>query len=280
MFGYVVVNKPELKIREFYEYQSYYCGLCKTLKQRWGMRGQISLSYDMTFLAMFLSLLYEPVEEELAERCAAHPMEKHRARHNEMMDYAADMNLMMTWYKCRDDFKDEGRVLKGIYGKSLGSEIDKIRSTYGRQYQAVHDNMEKLALLEGECCTDIDKLSGCFGHLLEEIFVVKQDEWESCLRRIGFYLGKFVYIMDAYDDLEQDRKKGCFNPFLHRAGKEGFDEWIKEILTMTAVEFASAFERLPIVEHVEVLRNIIYSGIWIRYEEIKKKRMEGNGGRQ
>ncbi|MDE5864014.1 MAG: hypothetical protein K2H34_06695 [Lachnospiraceae bacterium] len=279
MFGYVVVNKPELKIREFHEYQSYYCGLCRTLKQRWGIRGQISLSYDMTFLAILLSLLYEPVEEELAERCVAHPMEKHRARCNEMIVYAADMNLMLTWYKCRDDLKDEKRVVKGIYGISLGSGIDEIKNIYERQYRAVQDNMEKLAFLEGECCENIDNLSGCFGHLLEEIFVVKQDEWESCLRRMGFHMGKFVYLLDAYDDLEQDRKKGCFNPFLHRAEKEGFDEWIKEILTMTAVEFASAFERLPLVEHVDILRNIIYSGIWTRYGEVRKKRMEGNGGR-
>lgn len=279
MFGYVVVNKPELKIREFHEYQSYYCGLCRTLKQRWGLRGQISLSYDMTFLAMFLSLLYEPVEEERTERCVAHPTEKHRAKHNAMIDYAADMNLMLTWYKCQDDLKDENRRLRGIYGKSLSSGIGKMKSIYERQYQAVQDNMQKLLLLEEECCEDIDQLSGCFGHLLEEIFVVRQDEWETSLRRIGFYLGKFVYIMDAYDDLEEDSKKGCFNPFFNRGYTEGFDEWVKEILTMAAVEFAAAFERLPIVEYADVLRNIIYSGIWTRYEAVKKQRAEVNGGK-
>jgi len=274
MFGYVVVNKPELKIKEYHEYRSYYCGLCKALKRKSGMRGQISLSYDMTFLAMLLSLLYEPEQEEVLERCAVHFTEKQRIKRNEMIDYVADMNLMLTWYKCRDDFLDERKLSRGIYGKSIEKAVKKIGLCHDRQEQAVKRNMQRLLDLERAGCCDIDELSGTFGHLLEEIFVVKQDEWEKYLRRIGFYIGKFTYILDAYDDLEQDKKKGCFNPFFNREKEDNFDQWIKQLLTMIAAEFAGTFEKLPIVEDVEILRNIIYSGVWIRYEEVKKKRRE------
>ena len=74
MYGYVVMNKPELKIREYDEYRAYYCGLCKALKHAAGKRGQIALSYDMTFLALLLSALYEPETEKIQERCMIHPV--------------------------------------------------------------------------------------------------------------------------------------------------------------------------------------------------------------
>lgn len=274
MFGYVVVNKPELKIREFQEYRSYYCGLCRALQDRCGLRGQMSLSYDMTFLAMLLSCLYEPQQEKYEKRCALHPFAKQQVVKNEMIAYVADMNLLLTWYKCKDDYADERKLGKAVYGKSIESKVEKLQEQYARQAQAVKENMERLAALEQEESMDLDALSACFGHLLEEIFVVCQDEWETYLRKIGFYIGKFVYIIDAYDDLAQDKKKNCFNPFLKREQQEGFDAWVEQLLVLLAAEFAKEFEKLPIVEDVEILRNIIYSGIWTRYEEVKKKRME------
>ena len=103
----------------------------------------------------------------------------------------------------------------------------------------------------------------------------KEDEWEENLRRIGFYLGKFIYILDAYDDIEKDKKKGCFNPFIQKETERTFDDWIKQLLMLAAVEFAKEFEKLPIIEKdVEILRNIIYSGVWTRYEEVKHRRNE------
>ncbi len=274
MFGYVVVNKPELKIKDFEEYRSYYCGLCKALNKQAGVKGQMSLSYDMTFLAILLTLLYEPQELEYQSRCIVHPLTKHRMKQNRMIDYVADMNLLLTGYKCKDDFADDKNVAKACYGTILRGIIDKIKKTYQRQSKRIEDSLTQLISLEKERDYDIDKLSGCFGYLLEEIFVVQHDEWEPYLRKIGFYLGKFVYIMDAYDDLEQDMKKGRFNPFVEIGKEPGFDEWIKQLLVLIAAEFAKEFEKLPIIEHVDILRNIIYSGIWTKYEEVKKKRME------
>lgn len=274
MFGYVVVNKPELKIKDFEEYRSYYCGLCKALQSKAGVRGQLSLSYDMTFLAVLLSLLYEPEELECHSRCVVHPLSKHRMKQNAMIDYVADMNLLLTGYKCKDDFADEKNLVKVCYGSLLNGPVKKLRNTYERQIVQIEKYLLELSKLEKEKDYDIDKLSGCFGHLLEEIFVVKQDEWEPYLRRIGFYIGKFVYIIDAYDDLEKDRKKNCFNPFMEKEQDVEFDDWVKQLLVMIAAEFAKEFEKLPIVEHVDILRNIIYSGVWTRYEEVRTKRME------
>lgn len=119
---------------------------------------------------------------------------------------------------------------------------------------------------------DIDLLSGCFGRILAEIFVYREDEWKPIMQQIGFMLGKFVYIMDAYEDVEKDEKNHCFNPFIVKCKTEGFDDWVKDVLTLTASSCAREFEKLPIILDVEILRNILYSGIWTRYEQVREKR--------
>ena len=124
LFGYIIVNKPEMKFKEFDLYHAYYCGLCRSLKKCYGMAGQISLSYDMTFLAMLLSGLYEPEETRSRERCVAHPLSRHMAIENIFTEYAADMNVLLTMYKCEDDWQDEKKFGRHLYGSVL-----KVKST-------------------------------------------------------------------------------------------------------------------------------------------------------
>ena len=126
LFGYIIVNKPEMKFKEFDLYHAYYCGLCRSLKKCYGMAGQISLSYDMTFLAMLLCGLYEPEETRSRERCVAHPLSKHMAIENIFTEYAADMNVLLTMYKCEDDWADEHRKKAFVAAKLLHSKIKKI----------------------------------------------------------------------------------------------------------------------------------------------------------
>lgn len=95
--------------------------------------------------------------------------------------------------------------------------------------------------------------------------------------RCGFYLGKFIYLMDAYEDLEEDHEKGTFNPLFEREGQKDFDAWCGQILTMMMTESARAFEVLPIVQDAELLRNIIYAGVWNRYEQVQLRRSQNRG---
>lgn len=90
----------------------------------------------------------------------------------------------------------------------------------------------------------------------------------------GIFLGKFIYLMDAYEDIEKDRKKGNFNPFLSMCGENGFDDEVYHILRMMMAECSRAFEKLPVLQNVDILRNILYSGVWCRYEMVKGKRKE------
>ena len=115
-------------------------------------------------------------------------------------------------------------------------------------------------------------VSGTFGTLLAELFAYREDVWEQTLRRMGFFLGKFIYILDAYDDLEEDRKNGAYNPLLAKSTEEGFDDWCRRILTMMMAECCSAFEMLPIVTNIEILRNILYAGVWTKYDAVRAAR--------
>ncbi len=274
MFGYITINKAEMKFKEFDIYHAYYCGLCQSLLKRYGPMGQITLSYDMTFAAILLSALYEP--ETLKKKCAcvAHPFERHEYVQNEYIDYIADMNVLLTLYKCEDDWTDDKKFHKACFGCMLRKRSCKKRRVYRQKENFIKDTLVKIADLEKEECRDIDLISGLFGDIMSVIFVCKEDEWSEELGRLGYYLGKYIYILDAYDDVERDIKHGKYNPLKEKIGQEGFDEEIKFVLSMMMSECCKHFEMLPIIENVDILRNILYSGVWGKYDAVRKKREE------
>ncbi len=275
MFGYIMINKAEMKFREFDVYHSYYCGICRDLKKKYGICGQIALSYDMTFLAILLTGLYEPETREGSCKCAAHPFERHETRNNLYTEYAADMNLLFAYYKCRDDWEDEGKVRKLLYGRLLEGKREKLKGVYGEKLRKIDAAMGEFTEAERSEDADIDTLGGLFGRVMGEIVAVREDEWAENLRRLGFFLGKFIYLCDAYEDIEQDIRKGAPNPLKKKYESVGFEEECRTILMMMMSECCREFEQLPILEHVEILRNILYSGVWGRYEAVREKRRTG-----
>ena len=271
MFGYVKANKPELKIREFVRYKGFYCGLCRTLKKRHGRRGQMTLTYDMTFLVILLSSLYEPATEETKKRCLVHPAKKQYMLWNEVSAYAADMNILLTHDHLKDNWVDE-RKLSGYLGmKAFAGRKRKIEKKYPRQAEVIAKSLDALTELENEKCRDLDAVARPFGELMAELFVWKEDAFQNILRSMGFYLGKFIYIMDAWMDLEQDQKKGCYNPFLDWKEEDKLDERIQEILDGTLRMAIAEFEKLPCEQDLPVLRNILYEGVWSARERKRRK---------
>ncbi len=279
MFGYVVINEQELKVREVGVYRSYYCGLCRMLREQYGISGQMTLTYDMTFLILLLSDLYDAGDELGETRCIAHPFEKHTTRCNEFTEYAADMNIILSYYSCLDDWSDEHKMHKLLASKLLKKKSTRAGADYGHKAAVIKDRLDRLHASEAEKETDIDKVAGYFGDIMSELFAVREDDWEVPLRQMGFYLGKFVYLMDAYDDLEKDAKSGSYNPFLTMKDDPEFDEKVRQILTMMISRSCEAFELLPCVENLPILRNILYSGVWTRYNSVRAAR-SGNFGKE
>lgn len=278
MFGYVTIDKPELKVKEFYRYKSYYCGLCRTLKEEYGFRGRMTLSYDMAFLVLFLTSLYETPTKELQSHCPLHPVKKIPMLQNEISEYGAKMNILLVYFKCEDDWKDD-KSLKGIAGMHLFRKKTKeLCKEYKRQAQVIQKQLKVLAVYEEKQEETLDLAAGAFGKLMAELFVYKEDMWEQELRNFGFYLGKFIYIMDAYDDLEEDLKTGSYNPLkaVKKNSKDDndYENTVQQILVMMMAEATAAFEKLPLLWDSEILRNILYSGVWAKYNKKQKEKQE------
>ncbi|MDD3360342.1 MAG: DUF5685 family protein [Hespellia sp.] len=280
MFGYIIINKAEMKFKDFDLYHSYYCGLCSVLKKKYGKRGQMTLSYDMTFLLMLLTGLYEPESQQGKARCIAHPFEKHATSVNEYTEYVADMNILLSYYKCKDDWQDEKKFSKMIFAKMLESKNEKVRKKYEKKAEIIAKNLNLIFESEQQNETNIDKMAGYFGEIMGQIFMYQDDIWKDSLYKIGFYLGKFIYLMDAYEDIEEDIKKNNYNPFITTWRLPDFDEKCRGILTMMMAECSKEFEKLPIIEYTDILRNILYSGVWCRYELVRAKRSEKDKDRR
>lgn len=282
MFGYITICEPELKVKDFRKYKAYYCGLCRTLKERSGSLGQMTLTYDMTFAVILLTSLYESETRNSFRRCKVHPVKKQNMLQNEVTEYASDMNVILAYYHMKDDWEDE-RKITGLAGvQALGRKSRKLIRAYPRQSQVIEEELFRLKEYEKENSSDIDKTAGCFGRLMAEMFIYKEDIWEERLRRMAFFLGKFIYIMDAYEDLEKDIKAGCYNPLKELSRTPEYEEKCKEMLCMMIAECSAQFEALPCVLDVDILRNILYDGVWTRYRRIQeqKKREDNNDDKE
>ena len=156
MFGYISINKAEMKFKDYDVYHSYYCGLCKVLKECYGRRGQVTLSFDMTFLVILLTGLYEPDTKTEMVRCIAHPMQKHAAKTNEFTEYAAAINMLLSYYKCEDDWADEHRKKAFVAAKLLHSKIKKIEKLYPVKCKVISENLAQISKYEAENEQNLD----------------------------------------------------------------------------------------------------------------------------
>lgn len=276
MFGYVTVCEPELKVKDLKKYRAYYCGLCHTLKEDYGFMGQMTLTYDMTFAVILLSSLYERIPELEKHRCKIHPVKKQMMLRNEITSYAAAMNVLLAYYHMEDDWQDERKVTSLLAKSMMEGKVKKIIEAYPRQSRVIRDSLKELSECEKENCQDIDRAAWCFGRLMAELLLYKEDIWEKTLRKMGFYLGKFIYIMDAYEDLSEDKKKNRYNPLKQISEKEDYEERMVQILRMMIAESTARFEQLPCLVDVDILRNILYDGVWNRYNQIQSRIQEQN----
>lgn len=278
MFGYININQKIMTEENKKAYQSYYCGLCRKLKSDCGTKGQMLLTYDMTFLVVLLTGLYELSNEESEITCALHPTKKRTVWINEATQYAADMNLVLAYQNLIDDWKDDKAYTKKALAKMLDKDYTRIMSKYPRQVKALEDYMRRTEEVERSHESNLDVVAGLTGEMLGEIFCWKEDEWAEELRTLGFYMGKFIYLMDAYEDYDDDVHKNAYNPLVYVKGEsaEELDTLLRLLLTSMMSECAKSFERLPILLHADILRNVLYSGVWSKYEyiQLKKRKIE------
>lgn len=279
MFGYVVVNPKALEEPRRDRYRAFYCGLCRTLGERYGLPARLALTYDMTFLILLLGSLYEPEERADSCRCLPHPARRHACVTTRFTGYAAALNVLLAYYNCEDDWHDERSAPKHAAALLLRRRLPLVRRAYPRQFAAAEGHLAALARIEADNGS-ADEAANRFALLMGELFVSDEaDHFAPALRRFGEGLGRFVYLMDACLDVREDARRGRYNPLLPLAAQPEFDARCHELLTALIGEAAAEFESLPLVQDVDILRNILYSGVWTRYALMQQQRQKERNDR-
>jgi len=264
MFGFVMASTEELSAQAKARYTGVYCGICRQIRERSSNLARLGLSYDMAFLALLLMSLYEPEETSGRRACSLHPIKPRPWVDSEFVRYGADMNVALAYYNAMDDYQDDGKIaakyMTGIFGKDL----ERICRQYPRQCQAMEDCIARLRELEKSGCDNPDEPAGCFGQLMGEILVYREDLWASTLRQMGMALGRYIYLADAAVDYRRDKRKGQYNPFLAMGTGEDWLRW-EQYLVMAMGRCTDYYERLPLVQDKDILDNILYSGVWVEY---------------
>lgn len=264
MFGYVTASWSELDEAQKKRYNSIYCGICRAIRQQSSQSARLTLSFDMAFLATLLMSLYEPEETSGSNRCMSHPVHRKDWIENDCIRYGADMNVALSYYKCLDDWHDDKKRSAKVMARALEKHCNRIVMRYPRQCQAIADCITELSLLEAANCPNPDEPANCFGRLMAELLVYKEDLWSETLRQMGFHLGRYIYLADAAIDYRRDKKHGKYNPYLAMGSDEDWPRW-EEYLVLAIGRCTEAYERLPLVQDKALLDNILYSGIWVNF---------------
>lgn len=273
MFGYIMTNAKSLPEPRQARFRAFYCGLCRRLRQKYGLTGSAVLSYDMTFLAVLLNALYEPGERAGQERCVPHPVKPHDYIDTEALDYAADMNAALAYHKCLDDWQDDRSVPAAMEARLLKRAYEAVEARWPERCEAIAQWLNEIHAIEAADTQAIDPPVNATGRALGALFVWREgDAWADALREIGDGLGRFIYLMDAYDDLPEDIRRKRYNPLKSLRERENYEALCLSALTMAVADAARAFETLPIVQDADILRNILYSGVWSKYVMINNKR--------
>ena len=275
MFGYVNANWKELTQAQQERYGAVYCGICRSIHHRVSNPARAVLSYDMAFLALLHMSLYEPEENAGKNRCVLHVLRPRAWVNNPCVDYAADMNVALAYYKAQDDLQDEGKTSAKLLLSMLEPHMEAIRQRWPRQCDAMKACMEELRELEGANTANPDLPASCFGRLMAELMVYQEDQWQEELRNLGFALGRFIYLADAMLDYDRDKRKKQYNPFLAMGQGRDTGKW-EQYLVLAMARCTESYEKLPLVQDKPLLDNILYSGVWVQYRA-KVKKEETNG---
>lgn len=274
MFGYIRPLVPELKVSEYEYYKGVYCGLCRSLGKNTGCASRFALNYDLVFLALVRMAVLGEEYSFRHHRCAVHPLKKRPSLDEcRTLSFCAYATAMFTAMKIKDNMADSrgfdriGATLAVPYGKYLGRRAKKIDDISAR----VTEIMTELSSLEKENCPSVDRPADAFGRALALICSGDTDEETSPEYRIcydiGYHLGRFIYIADAADDYEDDKKNGSYNPLVALYA-DGLSEAVKknlyEVLLLEARDVCASASLLDYTKcrKVEsIIKNIIELGM-------------------
>ncbi|MBW9150791.1 DUF5685 family protein [Clostridium estertheticum] len=293
MFGYVTPCKMEMKIKDYEIFKAYYCGLCNSIKNDFGNLPRLTLNFDMTFLAVLLDSLSESKYNFVKFKCLIHPLKKRlMINNNKALDYAAFCNVTLAYYKLMDDVQDNKTMKSKIYSIFLKTYLPKAELSYTDVMEYTKDKLLLLNTLEAnhndigidehlsiDEQLSIDGLSHVFADLTGFIisFYYKESSFKDDLYWLGYNLGKWIYIIDAYDDLEKDIKSNSFNAINSLLNTDNLDFESFSVLIKPRIDFILAtcassclkyLNNLPLIKNEDILCNILELGLMEKMDKV------------
>lgn len=278
MFGYVVVDKEKLTPQENALYRAFYCGLCKTIKQEYGNLSRVCTSYDITFLSILShDCLNYPVQLT-NENCIANPFQKKLiVKDNPLMRKLSALAVLLVYYKLQDDILD-GKKSRKMLNTLFAKQVKKAKLIFPEVDDIINEHYSRLRELEKANEQVIDKVSDCFGSMLREVFklIIPCDAGDENLYSLAYNVGKYIYLIDAVDDLESDAKKKNYNPFIACYGnfdtkanflkKHGNE--IEFLVYGTINKAVCAFNDRKYNQSYLLLKNVLHYGLKRRADDV------------
>lgn len=281
MFGYIMPDKPELKIKEFELFRGYYCGLCKSMGRSFGIISRFALNYDSVFLGLLLSSVHNEVPVLKKEGCIANPAKrKWIVKESSHIDFAADINVLLTYYKLKDNIRDEGGLVPRLAQMAFQRGYKNAASRNKQLDRIIAASISSQVQLEEQNCSSMDKAAEPFADMLSKLLEAGYKGEDQSTARIlgwvGYNLGKWIYLIDAYDDMEKDIKSRSYNPLLTqykyrdediKSFKDSITEEVRVNLLQALTQITSSVELLKL-NNKGIIDNIIYEGLYGKTERI------------
>ena len=277
MFGYVKVFKPQLRICEYEAYKSVYCTLCRTLGRMYGPLSHFILSYDYTFVAM-LHMAQNGCEPEFASgRCPFNPLKKCGKCKDgiESFEFAASLSAIMFYYKCVDSIKDSGFFGKTAWGFArllFAAAHKKAARLFPEIEKTVSKYMERQFEVEREQNVSVDLAADPSAAAMSEILsqFARNGSQRKALADFGYYAGRWIYLIDASDDLDKDIRKASFNPLINAYSLDSSSDEMdvaearikaNESLNMTLARAMTSYELLELGGFKPIMDNVLQLGM-------------------
>lgn len=281
MFGYIIPEKPELKIKEYELFRGYYCGLCKSMGRSFGTLSRFALNYDSVFLGLLLSSVHNEVPVLKKESCIANPFKKKWVvRNSSDIDFAADINVLLTYYKLKDNIRDEGGLIHKLGQLAFGKGYNNASSRNKQLDKIIADSITKQVLLEEQRCDSMDEAAEPTANMLSQLLAAGYRGEDKSVPRIlgwvGYNLGKWIYLIDAFDDIEKDIKSKSYNPLLIqykyedqdvRAFKTSISNDVRVNLLQALSQATGSIELLEL-RNKGIIDNILYEGLYGKTEKV------------
>lgn len=276
MFGNIKPSKAELTIGQYTNYRAYYCGLCKSMGKKYAGLCNLGLSYEAVFIAIMMSSLSDEEVYVKRQSCFVHPFTKTpMVVHNLSVDKAAAINVLLIYNKIKDDIRDENGLKSKLSGAWFKKSYLKAAKDNKAMDDIIADKLDELNLLEEGLCSVLDMAAQPFAEMMGELAKsIMPDEGDN-IYWFGFFMGKWLYVIDAYADIDNDIKNNAYNPFLLADNnkdktlvKKSVKEDAKFVLEGALTEIGKLYDRLNIKKNKEILENILFIGMPKRTQEV------------